>query len=355
LSVLFSVASEPQGRGGSALPGPTRPPLRLKRVPKLPGQLDSREYSGELPALRVSRSSALPNEAGHDWSPKTPPISWAGRAGAGAGELLETSPRPYSAACYSPRHGSPASALSLLGLLVDHREKLVNDCLHTIDTECTRCQTGEFLDTWNAERHCHQHKYCDPNLGLHVEKEGTSETDTTCTCDEGLHCTNAACESCTMHSLCPPGLGVKQIATGISDTICDPCPIGFFSNVSSALEKCHPWTSCETKGLVKVQAGTNKTDVICGPQPRLRALVVVPIIMGILLAVLLVSACIRESPGKVVKKPENKVMYQDPVEDLEEFPMPPHSIAPVQETLHGCQPVTQEDGKESRISVQERV
>ncbi|XP_038288707.1 tumor necrosis factor receptor superfamily member 5 isoform X1 [Canis lupus baileyi] len=234
-------------------------------------------------------------------------------------------------------------------------EKLVNDCLHTIDTECTRCQTGEFLDTWNAERHCHQHKYCDPNLGLHVEKEGTSETDTTCTCDEGLHCTNAACESCTMHSLCPPGLGVKQIATGISDTICDPCPIGFFSNVSSALEKCHPWTSCETKGLVKVQAGTNKTDVICGPQPRLRALVVVPIIMGILLAVLLVSACIRESPGKVVKKPENKVMYQDPVEDLEEFPMPPHSIAPVQETLHGCQPVTQEDGKESRISVQERV
>uniref|UniRef100_A0A8C0QN88 Tumor necrosis factor receptor superfamily member 5 n=2 Tax=Canis lupus familiaris TaxID=9615 RepID=A0A8C0QN88_CANLF len=121
-------------------------------------------------------------------------------------------------------------------------EKLVNDCLHTIDTECTRCQTGEFLDTWNAERHCHQHKYCDPNLGLHVEKEGTSETDTTCTCDEGLHCTNAACESCTMHSLCPPGLGVKQIATGISDTICDPCPIGFFSNVSSALEKCHPWT-----------------------------------------------------------------------------------------------------------------
>ncbi|XP_025870522.2 tumor necrosis factor receptor superfamily member 5 isoform X2 [Vulpes vulpes] len=186
-------------------------------------------------------------------------------------------------------------------------EKLVNDCLHTIDTECTRCQTGEFLDTWNAERHCHQHKYCDPNLGLHVEKEGTSETDTTCTCDEGLHCTNAACESCTMHSLCPPGLGVKQIATGVSDTVCDPCPIGFFSNVSSALEKCHPWTSCETKGLVKVQAGTNKTDVICGPQPRIRALVVIPIMMGILLVVLLLSACIRESPGKVVKKPENKI------------------------------------------------
>lgn len=31
-----------------------------------------------------------------------------------------------------------------------------------------------------------------------------------------------------------------------------------------------------------------------------------------------------------------------------------NTAAPVQETLHGCQPVAQEDGKESRISVQER-
>lgn len=48
-----------------------------------------------------------------------------------------------------------------------------------------------------------------------------------------------------------------------------------------------------------------------------------------------------------------KTERQDPVEtiDLEDFP---DSTAPVQETLHWCQPVTQEDGKESRISVQER-
>ncbi|XP_022349883.1 tumor necrosis factor receptor superfamily member 5 isoform X1 [Enhydra lutris kenyoni] len=238
-------------------------------------------------------------------------------------------------------------------------QKLVSDCTQTIDTECTHCKEGEFLGTWNSERHCHQHKYCDPNLGLRVQREGTSETDTTCTCHEGLHCTSEACESCTAHSLCPPGLGVKQIATEVSDTICDPCPVGFFSNVSSALEKCHPWTSCETKGLMEIQEGTNKTDAVCGRPPRMRALVVIPITMGILLAVLLVSACVSESPGKVAKEPEKKVMRkdhrEDPVEDVEEFPVPPHSIAPVQETLHGCQPVTQEDGKESRISVQERV
>ncbi|XP_008569795.1 PREDICTED: tumor necrosis factor receptor superfamily member 5 isoform X4 [Galeopterus variegatus] len=121
-------------------------------------------------------------------------------------------------------------------------QKLVSDCTELTDTECLRCSKGEFLDTWNTERHCHQHKYCDPNLGLRVQREGTSETDTTCTCEEGRHCTSDACESCALHSLCSPGFGAKQIATGVSDTICEPCPVGFFSNVSSAFEKCRPWT-----------------------------------------------------------------------------------------------------------------
>lgn len=40
--------------------------------------------------------------------------------------------------------------------------------------------------------------------------------------------------------------------------------------------------------------------------------------------------------------------------EMDEFPGP-FPNHPVQETLHGCQPVTQEDGKESRISVQERL
>ncbi|XP_036758011.2 tumor necrosis factor receptor superfamily member 5 isoform X3 [Manis pentadactyla] len=236
-------------------------------------------------------------------------------------------------------------------------EKLVNDCTKITDTECLPCSKGEFLDTWNRETHCHQHKYCDPNLGLQVQMEGTLQTDTICTCDEGHHCTSNACESCTLHSMCPPGLGVKQMATGVSDTICEPCPVGYFSNISSTFEKCHPWTSCEMKNLVQLQPGTDKTDAICGFRDRMRALVVIPIAMGVLFAVLLVSACI----GRVAKKPQNKArhpkfVWQSPTETtyVEEVPVQTDSSGPVQETLHGCQPVTQEDGKESRISVQER-
>ncbi|KAM7126210.1 tumor necrosis factor receptor superfamily member 5 isoform 3-T3 [Molossus nigricans] len=237
--------------------------------------------------------------------------------------------------------------------------RMVNDCTKITDTECSPCSRGEFLDSWNRETRCHPHRYCDPNQGLLVLSEGTSETDTICICDEGQHCVNEACEMCSPHSPCSAGFGVKKNATRVSDTICEPCLVGFFSNVSSAYEECQPWTSCEIKGLVELQAGTKKTDAVCDfPRHRMRPLVVIPIVVAILFAIVLVSACISESPGKVPKAADNRAFYQkderqDPVEDSEE--LAGHSTAaPVQETLHWCQPVTQEDGKESRISVQER-
>uniref|UniRef100_A0A2K5RG00 Tumor necrosis factor receptor superfamily member 5 n=1 Tax=Cebus imitator TaxID=2715852 RepID=A0A2K5RG00_CEBIM len=95
-------------------------------------------------------------------------------------------------------------------------QKLVNDCTEFTETQCLPCGKGEFLDTWNRETHCHQHKYCDPNLGLRVQQEGTSVTDNICVCKEGQHCTSKACESCVLHHSCSPGFGVKQI------DICQP-------------------------------------------------------------------------------------------------------------------------------------
>uniref|UniRef100_A0A2I3GMN0 CD40 molecule n=1 Tax=Nomascus leucogenys TaxID=61853 RepID=A0A2I3GMN0_NOMLE len=188
---------------------------------------------------------------------------------------------------------------------------------------------------------------------LQVQQKGTQKRTPSAPVKKARHCTSEACESCVLHRSCSPGFGVKQIATGVSDTICEPCPVGFFSSVSSAFEKCHPWTSCETKDLVVQQAGTNKTDVVCGPQDRQRALVVIPIIFGFLFAIPLVLVFIK----KVAKKPTAKAPH--PKQEPQEINFPDdlpgsNTAAPVQETLHGCQPVTQEDGKESRISVQER-
>uniref|UniRef100_A0A2I3H601 CD40 molecule n=1 Tax=Nomascus leucogenys TaxID=61853 RepID=A0A2I3H601_NOMLE len=77
---------------------------------------------------------------------------------------------------------------------------------------------------------------------LQVQQKGTQKRTPSAPVKKARHCTSEACESCVLHRSCSPGFGVKQIATGVSDTICEPCPVGFFSSVSSAFEKCHPWT-----------------------------------------------------------------------------------------------------------------
>ncbi|XP_048205496.1 tumor necrosis factor receptor superfamily member 5 [Perognathus longimembris pacificus] len=232
-------------------------------------------------------------------------------------------------------------------------KNVVNECTESTETQCQPCSQGEFSDAWNRDTRCHQHRYCDSNLGLRILKEGTAETDTVCTCEEGQHCMGHACESCALHTLCGPGFGVKQIATEMDDTVCEPCPAGFFSNDSSASEVCRPWTSCDARDLVTLQQGTKQSDVICGPPSRRRALLAIPVVMGLLCALAVAAVCVR----KAVRKPKAKALHlQDawkgPVE-MEDIPGH-NPAAPVQETLLGCQPVTQEDGKESRISVQER-
>ncbi|XP_031228602.1 tumor necrosis factor receptor superfamily member 5 isoform X2 [Mastomys coucha] len=232
--------------------------------------------------------------------------------------------------------------------------KRVNShCTALEKTQCAPCGSGEFSAHWNMEIRCHQHRHCELNQGFRVKKEGTAESDTVCACKEGQHCTSKDCEACTPHTPCGLGFGVVGMATETTDTICHPCPVGFFSNQSSLFEKCHPWTSCKDEMEV-VQEGTNQTDVVCGFRPRMRALLVIPILMVILITIFTVFLYIK----KVVKKPKDnealphEAQRKDPVE-IEDYPGH-NTAAPVQETLHGCQPVAQEDGKESRISVQER-
>ncbi|KAL1786761.1 tumor necrosis factor receptor superfamily member 5 isoform X1 [Sigmodon hispidus] len=234
-------------------------------------------------------------------------------------------------------------------------QRLVEHCTDLAKTQCLLCDSGEYMNIWNKEPRCFQHTHCESKVGFQIKTKGTSETDTVCACEEGRHCTSRECVSCAVHTSCGPGFGVKQMGTGTADTVCEPCPAGFFSNGSSSFEKCRPWTSCEAKQMGVLQEGTNQTDAVCGLRPRMRALLVIPIVTVILLAIFIgVSFCIK----KMVRKPEEDkalpfdARWQDPVEN-EDYPGH-NTAAPVQETLHGCQPVAQEDGKESRISVQER-
>uniref|UniRef100_F6TPY2 Tumor necrosis factor receptor superfamily member 5 n=1 Tax=Monodelphis domestica TaxID=13616 RepID=F6TPY2_MONDO len=206
---------------------------------------------------------------------------------------------------------------------------LVTDCTEDSETQCMPCQEGEFQSSWNHDKYCHQHKYCDPNLHLQIQKEGSLEKDTICICTGGLHCSSPECESCSIHSPCQPGFGVYQTGTGTTDTICEPCKKGFYSNVSSAFEQCLPWSSCEAPGLMKIQEGTDKTDVLC----QLVCFCPIP------------TLCLEQVLQLVETEPQEPPGKHPQENDEDPFP--------VQETLLRGQPVTQEDGKESRISEQE--
>uniref|UniRef100_A0A8C6HWQ1 Tumor necrosis factor receptor superfamily member 5 n=1 Tax=Mus spicilegus TaxID=10103 RepID=A0A8C6HWQ1_MUSSI len=120
--------------------------------------------------------------------------------------------------------------------------RLTSHCTALEKTQCHPCDSGEFSAQWNREIRCHQHRHCEPNQGLRVKKEGTAESDTVCACKEGQHCTSKDCEACAHHTPCIPGFGVMEMATETTDTVCHPCPVGFFSNQSSLFEKCYPWT-----------------------------------------------------------------------------------------------------------------
>ncbi|KAM7090546.1 tumor necrosis factor receptor superfamily member 5 isoform 1-T1 [Ciconia maguari] len=241
-------------------------------------------------------------------------------------------------------------------------EKLVSECNGTEESFCTRCESGHYQQSWTKERHCAPHDICEDNAGLIVKTQGNATHNTVCQCQAGMHCSDTSCQTCVENQPCQRGFGfvaAKTVARMSSP--CEPCAEGTFSNVSSKTEPCHPWTSCEEKGLVVKVKGTNTSDVICAESGRRSSLsVLIPITAAVVTC--LVGICIyclvhtdsrrrvqkQREAGKPRESPETRQPTEVDVEVEEEF-------IPVQETLLGGQPVAQEDGKESRISEQERL
>ncbi|XP_069656895.1 tumor necrosis factor receptor superfamily member 5 isoform X1 [Haliaeetus albicilla] len=236
-------------------------------------------------------------------------------------------------------------------------QKLVSECNGTEDSLCAHCESGHYQQSWTKERHCAPHDICEDNAGLIVKRQGNATHNTVCHCQAGMHCSDTSCQTCVENQPCQHGFGfVEAKAMARMSSPCEPCAEGTFSNVSSKTEPCHPWTSCEEKGLVVKEKGTNISDVIC-ESGRLSFLsVLIPITAAVVTCLLgiciycLVHADPRRRVHKQIqaRKPGEILEVQQPMEVGEE-------VFPVQETLLGGQPVAQEDGKESRISEQERL
>uniref|UniRef100_A0A8C8S357 Tumor necrosis factor receptor superfamily member 5 n=1 Tax=Pelusios castaneus TaxID=367368 RepID=A0A8C8S357_9SAUR len=245
-------------------------------------------------------------------------------------------------------------------------QKLVADCSASAHPHCEPCEAGNFQPHWTQEKHCIQHKTCDANTGLVTRVPGDDKRDAECECQDGMYCSGPNCQTCLQITACSPGKGVAQKATSSSDTVCVACAHGTFSNTSSTSEPCHPWTSCEALGLVKTTTGTNILDVVCEPsRSRFSVLLLVPI-TALIAACFLVVLLYRLYPRGVLwcaqkqdtVLPEAVDMPMDQLQGSAKVDYEEHDERqdfPVQETLLCRQPVAQEDGKESRISEQERL
>ncbi|XP_062444927.1 tumor necrosis factor receptor superfamily member 5 [Rhea pennata] len=236
-------------------------------------------------------------------------------------------------------------------------KKLVSECNGTTDSLCDACESGHYQQSWTKERHCTPHDICEDNAGLVIKKEGNATHNTVCQCRAGMHCSDASCQTCVENQPCERGAGfVAAKAAARTSSPCEPCAEGTFSNVSSKTEPCYPWTSCEEKGLVVKAKGTNTSDALCESSRRSSLSVLIPITAAVVTC--LVGICIyclvHKDPRRQVQeqmetgKPRGMTKVQQPVEVGDD-------VFPVQETLLRGQPVAQEDGKESRMSEQERL
>ncbi|NXU18479.1 TNR5 factor, partial [Pardalotus punctatus] len=231
-------------------------------------------------------------------------------------------------------------------------EKLVSECNKTEDSVCTPCESGHYQPSWTKEKHCAPHDICEDNAGLIVKMQGNATHNTVCQCRDGTHCSDTSCQTCVDNQPCQLGSGfVAAKAVDRMSSPCEPCVEGTFSNVSSKTEPCHPWTSCEEKGLVVKVKGTNSSDVICESSRRSSPSVLIPISAAVVTCLMGVCIYCLVHRGEGLKaweagEPGENPDTQQPMEQDE-------NVLPVQETLLRGQPVAQEDGKESRISEQE--
>ncbi|XP_007423402.1 tumor necrosis factor receptor superfamily member 11B isoform X1 [Python bivittatus] len=132
-------------------------------------------------------------------------------------------------------------------------------CTASTKTECAPCPDQSYADEWNNHETCY---YCNVVCKeLQYEKvKCTSTGNRVCECIEGRY---LDLEFCLKHTACPPGFGVVQKGTPESDTICERCPEGHFSNDTSSKAVCQKHTNCSALSLKLVEKGDSTHDSVC--------------------------------------------------------------------------------------------
>ncbi|XP_055741036.1 tumor necrosis factor receptor superfamily member 21-like [Salvelinus fontinalis] len=158
-------------------------------------------------------------------------------------------------------HTDPSTGIQLVCDKCPAGTFVSRHCTQTNVRDCSRCDEGTFTHGENGIQHCHRcRRPCRAPL---VEKVPcTATSDRICTCPPD---TFTQGDSCTAHSLCPVGSGVKKRGNDVEDVRCKACARGSFSDMASSVLRCKTHTDCLAQSLPLLAAGTRETDNICGP------------------------------------------------------------------------------------------
>uniref|UniRef100_A0A673ZAW5 Tumor necrosis factor receptor superfamily member 14-like n=1 Tax=Salmo trutta TaxID=8032 RepID=A0A673ZAW5_SALTR len=191
------------------------------------------------------------------------------------------------------------------------------DCTLESSTSCIPCTGQTYMNAANGLAKCFPCSFCDPGQGLSILMTCTSTSNSICHVQNGYYCTSSSagneCTFALRHTLCSPGQRVKVPGTKTTDTICEECQHGFYSQHGV---NCTAWTDCAAMGRVKTEDGNSSQDVICNKvPPRSHTTLIAPLLLLLLLLLLVVAVLFCFYLARAKRKKELHEFCEVPVQE----------------------------------------
>ncbi|OCT79057.1 hypothetical protein XELAEV_18030152mg [Xenopus laevis] len=158
------------------------------------------------------------------------------------------------------QHSDPGSKINLICDKCPAGTYVSKHCTESALRECSPCPNGTFTKHENGNDRCH---LCRATCqSSHVEElPCTALSDRECTCPPATFLLN---DTCTPHTPCPVGWGVRKKGSEVENVKCKACSRGTYSDVPSSVLKCKTHTDCAELGLALIKPGTTEHDNVCG-------------------------------------------------------------------------------------------
>lgn len=180
-------------------------------------------------------------------------------------------------------------------------------CFSNAKTVCSPCGPNQYMSVWNEDLKCIRFMVCDLGKALNISYKGNSTHPRECECIEGYHF-DTKLEICMENVKCRPGFGVQLPVQSNKNTVCTPCPVGYYSNSSSATEACTRWTNCTDSGLQETAPGTNTSDAICHQDlTKVIILIIFPILSSGIMICIIYVVCYRKKFSELIARVQDWV------------------------------------------------